>query len=173
VVKHEHHIYSWCHSNVSSVLALDSWLAYRVHYPFIRSNSWIEKWWGSSPVHGFTFVIWVSLSDLTLLARWQEGHPTASFIPPKKFSIWGPNIQKQVVKVIWWKAALHPSWRRIHSFRAGDNATTAQAANELTFRREGWQVGRHVLSPTLWLKVTYPLPKAASFDTFSLVAPQP
>jgi len=24
-----------------------------------------------------------------------------------------------------------------------------------------------------WLKVTYPLPKAASFDTFCLVAPQP
>jgi len=45
---------------------------------------------------------------------------------------------KQEVIVIWRKAASHPSWRRIHSFRAGDNAITAQAADELICRREGW-----------------------------------
>jgi len=54
---------------------------------------------------------------------------------------------EQVVKVIWRKSASHPSWQRIHSFRAGDNATTLQAADELICRLEGWQVGRHVLSP--------------------------
>jgi len=48
---------------------------------------------------------------------------------------------------IWRKAASHPSWRRIHSFSAGDNATTVHAADELICSREGWQVSRHVLSP--------------------------
>ena len=52
-----------------------------------------------------------------------------------------------MVIVIWRKAASHPSWRQIHSFGAGDNATTAQPADELICRREGWQVGRHVLFP--------------------------
>jgi len=54
------------------------------------------------------------------------------------------NLTK--VKVIWRKAASHPSWRRIHLFHAGDNATTAQPVDELICRHEG----RGVTSRPAW-----------------------
>jgi len=63
-----------------------------------------------------------------------QSDPTHHLTKPTQLN---PLQVEQVVKVIWRKAASHPSWRRILSFRAGDNATTEQAADELICRRDG------------------------------------